>query len=96
MPVLETLETMLTPKEMWSPENSLFPRWYNLPIDVNAYSYQTSFDYVGFTGLLDRVHQFVDQDIRSVKELVDDSQLYQAFIFKYATESLSAKKIQFR
>ncbi len=92
LPVLETLETMLTPREMWSPENGLFPRWYNLPIDVDAYSYQTSFDYIGFTGVLDRINQFVDQNISSVKELVDDSQLYQAFIFKYATEAYRRKK----
>ena len=92
LPVLETLETMLTPEEMWSSHNSLFPRWYNLPIDVNAYSYQTSFDYVGFTGVLDRINQFVDQNVRSAKELIDDSQLYQAFIFKYATEAYRRKK----
>jgi beta-mannosidase len=92
LPVLETLQTMLTPKEMWSSENAVFPRWYNLPIDVNAYSYQSSFDYVGFTGVLDRVHQFVDRNIESVQQLVDDSQLYQAFIFKYATEAYRRRK----
>jgi beta-mannosidase len=92
LPVLETLQTMLTPKEMWSAENATHPRWYNLPIDVNAYAYQTSFDFIGFTGVLDRVHQFVDQNIKSVQELVDDSQLYQAFIFKYATEAYRRRK----
>jgi beta-mannosidase len=92
LPVLETLERMLIPREMWSSQNTGYPRWYNLPIDVNAYSYQTSFDYVGFTGVLDRINQFVDQNIKSVNELVDDSQLYQAFIFKYATEAYRRKK----
>jgi beta-mannosidase len=92
LPVLQTLQTMLTPQEMWSLQNSGSPRWYNLPIDVSAYSYQTSFDYVGFTGVLDRVNQFIDRNIKSVDELIDDSQLYQAFIFKYATEVYRRRK----
>jgi beta-mannosidase len=92
LPVLQTLQAMLTPQEMWSPQNSGSPRWYNLPIDVSAYSYQTSFDYVGFTGVLDRVNQFIDRNIKSVDELVDDSQLYQAFLFKYATEVYRRRK----
>ena len=92
LPVLQTLQTMLTPQEMWSPQNSGSPRWYNLPIDVSAYSYQTSFDYVGFTGVLDRVNQFIDRNIKSVDELIDDSQLYQAFLFKYATEVYRRRK----
>ena len=92
LPVVQTLQTMLTPKEMWSSQNSGSPRWYNLPIDVSAYSYQTSFDYVGFTGVLDRVNQFIDRNIKSVDELVDDSQLYQAFL-QVRHGSVSAKKI---
>jgi beta-mannosidase len=92
LPVLQTLQKILTPQEMWSSQNSSSPRWYNLPIDVSAYSYQTSFDYVGFTGLLDRVNQFIDRNIKSVDELIDGSQLYQAFIFKYATEVFRRRK----
>ncbi|MEW5976487.1 MAG: sugar-binding domain-containing protein [Acidobacteriota bacterium] len=92
LPVLETLQKMLTPEEMWSEQNGRLPRWYDLPIDVSAYSYQTSFDYSGFEGVLHRIHQFVDKDIKSVKELVEDSQLYQASIFRYATEAYRRKK----
>ena len=92
LPALESLQKMLTPEEMWGEQSPLLPRWYNLPINVAAYSYQTSFDYDGFWGVLHRIQQFVDKDIKSVKEFVEDSQLYQAFIFKYATESYRRKK----
>ena len=92
LPAVETLKKMLTPEEMWSPQNARLPRWYNLPIDVGAYSYQTSGEYDGFAAVLDRVHQFVDRDIESVNQLVDDSQLYQAFLFKYATENFRRRK----
>ncbi len=83
---------MLTPDELWSDHNAMLPRWYNLPIDTAAYAYQTSFEYNGLAGVLDRVNNYVDRNIRSPQELVDDSQLYQAFIFKYATEAYRRKK----
>jgi len=92
MPVYESLQKMLSPEEMWSEKNKLSPTWYNLPIDISAYAYQSSFDYEGFSGVLDRIDQFVDRHPHSAKELIDDSQLYQAFIFKYATESYRRKK----
>jgi hypothetical protein len=57
-----------------------------------VFSYHTSFEYNGFASVLNRVHKFVDRNIKSVQELIDDSQLYQAFIFKYATESYRRKK----
>ncbi|MFA5058120.1 MAG: glutamine amidotransferase, partial [Opitutaceae bacterium] len=92
LPVLETLQKMLTPDELWSEKNRVPGQWYNLPIDVAAYSYQTSFDYKGLAGVLDRIDQFVDRHIKSAKELVEDSQLYQAFLFQYATEAYRRKK----
>jgi hypothetical protein len=91
-PVYETLKKMLTPEEMWSTQNSSLPRWYNLPLDIPNYAYQTSFEYNGFSSVLQRVNQFVDRHVRSIQELIDDSQLYQAFIFKYATECYRRKK----
>src|SRR5581483_3443905 len=72
-------------------ENGL-PRWFNLPINVSAYSYLASFEYDALAGILDRTNQFIDRHIKSPRELVDDSQLYQAFIFKYATEAYRRKK----
>jgi beta-mannosidase len=92
IPVYETLRKILSPEDMWSDRNSRLPQWCNLPINVPIYAYQTSFEYNGFSSVLNRIYKFVDRDIKSIKELIDDSQLYQAFIFKYATESYRRKK----
>jgi len=89
---LESLQKEISPEDMWSNQNTPLPRWSNLPINISAYSYLGSFDYDGVASLLDRVNQYVDRHIRSVRELVDDSQLYQAFLMKYATESYRRKK----
>jgi hypothetical protein len=92
LPALETLQRILKPEEMWSSDNSSLPRWHNVPLNVPAYAYQTSFEYNGLSSVLYRVNMFVDRNIKSVRELIDDSQLYQAFIFKYATECYRRKK----
>ncbi|HEY5564243.1 MAG TPA: sugar-binding domain-containing protein, partial [Rhodothermia bacterium] len=92
MPALESLEKMLMPEELWSERVEGGSRWYGLPIDVAAYSYQTSFDYVGLAGVLDRIRRFVDTDIKSAAELVEGSQLYQAFLLQYATEVFRRRK----
>lgn len=92
LPSVESLKKMLTPEEMWSDRNKRAPEWSNLPIDVSAYAYQASFEYNGFASMLRRVDQYIDRHIKFVQELVDDSQLYQAFLFKYATEAYRRKK----
>jgi beta-mannosidase len=92
LPSYETLRTILTPEQMWSDQPSTLPRWFNLPIDIPNYAYQTSFEYKGLYSVLHRLNQFVDRHVPSVQELVDDSQLYQAFMFKYSTESYRRKK----
>jgi hypothetical protein len=92
LPTLESLKKELPAEDMWSERNSTQPRWFNLPINISAYSYLSSFDYDGVASLLDRVNQYVDRHIGSAQELVDDSQFYQAFLLKYATESYRRKK----
>jgi beta-mannosidase len=92
LPTMESLEKELSPEDLWSKRNSPLPRWSNLPINISAYSYLSSFDYDGMASLLDRVNQYVDRHIRSARDLVDDSQLYQAFLMKYATEAYRSKK----
>lgn len=92
LPALESWRRELSPEDMWSERQNSLPRWHNLPINISAYSYLSSFDYDGLASLLDRVHQYVDRNIRSVRDLVDDSQLYQAFLLKYATEAYRRKK----
>ncbi len=92
LPSYETLQKALSPEDLWSTGDSRLPRWLNLPINVSAYAYLSSFEYGALAGILDRINQFVDRHIKSATELVDDSQLYQAFIFKYATEAYRRKK----
>ena len=92
LPTLESLKKELSPEDMWSDRDNALPRWHNLPINISAYSYLSSFDYDGVASLLDRVNQYADRHVRSVQDLVDDSQLYQAFLMKYATEAYRRKK----
>ena len=47
MPSLQTLQNILTPDELWSSRPTDLPRWFNLPIDIPSYAYQTSFEYKG-------------------------------------------------
>ena len=91
LPVMESLRKELSPQDMWSNGNEAHPQLFNLPINFSAYAYLTSFEYDGLWSILDRVNQFVDRHIKSPQELVDDSQLYQSFIFKYATEAYRRK-----
>jgi beta-mannosidase len=92
LPVHETLKKMLTPEEMWSTQPSSLTRWYDLPLNLPSYAYLTSFEYGGMSSVLQRMNQYVDRHVRSIHQLIDDSQLYQAFIFKYATEAYRRKK----
>src|SRR5215469_16556764 len=94
LPTLDSLKKELSPEDMWSDQNKGLSDWHDLPINVSAYSYLSSFDYDGVASLLDRVNQYADRHVRSVQDLVDDSQLYQAFLMKYATEAYRRKKYE--
>ena len=94
LPALESLKKEVSPEDMWSERNRNLPTWHDLPINVSAYAYLSSFDYDGVASLLDRVNEYADRHIRSVEDLVDDSQLYQAFLMKYATEAYRRKKYE--
>jgi beta-mannosidase len=94
MPAYETLKEMLRPEDLWSKANAALPQWFRLPINISAYAYLTSYEYNGLFGVLHRANQFVDRDIRTVRELIDASQLYQGFVYKYATEAFRRKKYQ--
>lgn len=88
----QNLGRYLTPEEQWSSKPARQPSLYNLPIDVNAYANITSFQFDGLASLLDRTERFVDRDPRSVRDLVDDTQVYHAFNIKYAAEAFHRKK----
>ncbi len=67
------------PKEQWDPGNHKQARWFGLPIDISAYSYLASSEYDSLFSMLYRSEHYVDRDIRSPREMVDATQIYQAF-----------------
>ena len=87
----ENLGKYLTPAQQWDAKASL-PRWFNLPIDTEAYAYLTSFETPGLYSMLYRTEHFVDRDPSSVAELVSDTQLYQGFVLQYAAEAFRRRK----
>jgi beta-mannosidase len=88
----QNLGRYLTPEQQWLTKPADQPSFYNVPIDITAYSNITSFQYTGIASLLDKAHRFVDQDIRSAKDFVDDSQVYHSFVVKYGGEAFRRKK----
>jgi beta-mannosidase len=90
----ENLGRILRPEQIWNaPENGQ-PRWYGLPIDNSAYAYWTSFGADGLYSMLYRTRHFVDAHTRSATELARATQVYQAFVLRYATEAYRRKKYQ--
>jgi beta-mannosidase len=88
----EYLGKYLTSKQQWNPASPDALRWFNLPIDIPAYAYWTSNMNDGLYSMLFRAEHFIDRDPRSARELVNDTQMYQAFLMKYATEAYRRKK----
>jgi len=88
----QNLGRSLTPEQQWLSKPADQPSYYNVPIDISAWANITSFQYTGIASLLDKAHRFVDRDIRSAKDFVDDSQLYHAFVIKYGAEAFRRKK----
>ena len=89
----ENLAKYMTPAQLWGTKTSL-PQWFNLPIDATAYAYQTSFDANGLYSMLYRTKHFVDNDPRTLAELVTDTQIYQGFVLNYAAQSFRRKKYE--
>ena len=87
----ENIGKYLKPEQQWGVKNPL-PKWFGLPIDTEAYAYITSFDARGLYSMLFRTNHFVDRDVRSLKDLANDTQLYQAFVLKYAGQAFRRKK----
>jgi beta-mannosidase len=92
-PNMETFTEALTPEQMWSVKNK--PRLYNLPIDIQAYTYWTAWEYTdagfGVFNMFRLAHLHTDQNIRSAQELVDALQLQHAFMLDYQTEAFRRK-----
>lgn len=88
----ENLSRYLSPDEQWGTNEPNSLRLFGLPISTNAYAYWTSYANDGLYSMLYRTEHYVDGDPRSARELVTDTQLYQAFLMKYAAEAFRRKK----
>lgn len=93
MSSFENLGKYLTPEEQWKTKDKT-ANWFNLPIDANAYAYWTANMDIGFSRMIDRSMRFVDRQPQSAQELVEDTQLYQAFLMKYTAEAYRRKKYE--
>jgi hypothetical protein len=94
MPDLDLFKSMLTPDQLWSDRNTLRPRFLDVPIDVPVWSYLTCMEWplFGLNVALRQIANYIDRQPRTVQELTDDSQLSQAFLFKYASEAYRRKQ----
>lgn len=88
----ENLGRYLTPKQQWDTDMPNSVRLFGLPISTNAYAYLSSNQFDGLYSMLYRTENYVDNHPRSARELVTDTQLYQAFIMRYAAEAFRRKK----
>ena len=89
----ENLHKYLSADEMWSDKNPRREGWFYLPINIDAYDYLGPWNtVVGFHSLLAWPYKTMDRDWRSAREMVDASQLYQAFLIQYASDAIRRKK----
>jgi beta-mannosidase len=93
MPDLDLFKSMLTPEQLWSDRNTLRPRVLDVPIDVPVWSYLTCKEWpaFGLNVVLRQIATYIDREPRTIQELADDSQLSQAFLYKYAAEAYRRK-----
>lgn len=87
----ENLHKWISDDDLWSEKNERRPEWFNLPINVNAYTYLGSTAIQSLQSILEMPLRFVDSDPRSGKEMVEASQLYQDFIMRYASDAFRRK-----
>ena len=90
----ENLGKYLTPEQQWGFKADKSRLWFNLPIDTTAYAYWTAHLNDGLFSMLYRTVHFIDAQPRSANELVQDTQLYQAFLMRYASEAYRRKKYE--
>jgi beta-mannosidase len=88
----EDLHKYLSDDEMWSDKNLRRAEWFYLPIDIDAYDYLGPQNILRFHSLLAWPYKMVDRDWRSAKDVVEASQLYQAFLMQYASDAIRRKK----
>ena len=93
MSAYENLHKYLSGEEMWSEKNVRRAEWFYLPIDLDAYDYLGPWStVVGLHSLLAWPYKVIDRDWRSAQDMVEASQLYQAFLMQYASDAFRRKK----
>jgi hypothetical protein len=88
----ENLHKWLSADEIWSDKNPRTAEWFYLPINVHAAVGMSSNIMDGLHSLLYWPHKMVYPDVRSARELVESSQLYQDFLMRYASDAFRRKK----
>jgi beta-mannosidase len=90
----ENLHKWLSADEIWSDKNPRTAEWFYLPINIHAAAGMSSTTIEGLHSLLYWPHKMIYPDVRSARELVESSQLYQDFLMRYASDAFRRKKYQ--
>lgn len=87
---MESIQRILDPEKMW---NDNFTKWsqLKLPADQQKLSYVTGYSYQGLEFLIPDVADNVDLHPQSFQNFVNDSQVYQAFLYGYAGDAYRRK-----
>ena len=87
---LESIRRVANPDEIWSKD---FKPWSNLrlPVNLKKLSYDTGFEYSGLAFLNEDIESNVEREPTSFRDYVNDSELYQAFLYGYAADAYRRK-----
>jgi beta-mannosidase len=88
----ENLHKWISADDLWSDKNPRKAGWFYLPMNIDENAYQSSTMIQGLHSLLYWPLKMVDGDPRSAKELDEASQLYQAFMMRYASDAFRRRK----
>jgi len=88
----ENLHKWISSDDLWSDKNPRKAEWFYLPMNIDENAYPSSTMIQDFHSLLYWPLKMVDGDPRSAKELDEASQLYQAFMMRYASDAFRRKK----
>jgi beta-mannosidase len=87
---LEEVRQVLDPEELWEQG----PGQYSslaLPVNIKKISYAHPWQYFGLDFLTGTLAANVDRHVRSFRDYVSDSQVYQAFLYGYSADAFRRK-----
>jgi beta-mannosidase len=87
---MESIRRVVDPEEIWSAK---FARWsaLGLPVDPKELSYLTGYSYQGLAFLTPDIVENTDRHPQDFQDFVNDSQIYQAFLYGYAGDAYRRK-----